>query len=62
MSGRGLFGLRGLVSDYLAFRQNYGDSRRAALAAAIDYWHWDRANWMGWHGLPRNAEIRKLFR
>lgn len=61
MKSRGLFGLLGLFRDYRNFRQR-GDTRRDAWAAAVDYWRWDRANWMGWDGLPRDPGLRKLFR
>ncbi|MDX8513535.1 hypothetical protein [Mesorhizobium captivum] len=49
---RGLFGLRGLISDYRSFRRQ-GDTRRMAAWAAFDYWRWDHEHWMGWNGKPR---------
>jgi hypothetical protein len=52
MKSRGLFGLHGVVADAIAFRK-MGSSLKCAIAAAIDYWRWDRSTWMGWTGKAR---------
>lgn len=53
MQSRGIFGIRGAVGDLFAFHRR-GCTWKSALISAFDYWLWDRKNWMGWDGRPRN--------